>query len=124
MKYAVAALEQASALGMLQTVATYDEGITDLFQASAWRVPQAWMARLERASAQLGGLRAAEGGTEPLTDRERDVLRFLPSRLTVQEIADELCISRNTLKFHLKVVYRKLGVGSRAEASEIARRLN
>ncbi|MCZ7536266.1 MAG: helix-turn-helix transcriptional regulator [Acidimicrobiia bacterium] len=61
--------------------------------------------------------------SEPLTRRERDVLRFLPSRLTVREIADELFISGNTLKFHLKLIYRKLGVSSRAEAAEIARRM-
>ena len=61
-------------------------------------------------------------GIEPLTERERDVLRFLPSRLTLQEIANELYISMNTLKFHLKVIYRKLGVSSRAEAAEVARR--
>jgi LuxR family maltose regulon positive regulatory protein len=60
---------------------------------------------------------------EPLTDRERDVLRFLPSRLTVREIADELYVSVNTLKFHLKVIYRKLGVTSRAEAAAKARQL-
>ena len=59
--------------------------------------------------------------SEALTDRERDVLRFLPSRLTLPEIADELFISVNTLKFHLKLIYRKLGVNSRAEAAEIAR---
>jgi LuxR family maltose regulon positive regulatory protein len=58
---------------------------------------------------------------EPLTQRERDVLRFLPSRLTLKEIADELYVSVNTLKFHLKVIYRKLGVNSRSEAAEIAR---
>ena len=32
-------------------------------------------------------------------------------------------MSVNTLKFHLKVIYRKLGVGSRAEAAELARRM-
>jgi len=51
------------------------------------------------------------------------VVRFLPSRLTLQEIANELYISMNTLKFHLKVIYRKLGVSSRAEAAEVARQL-
>ena len=49
------------------------------------------------------------------------MLRFLPSRLTVREIADELYVSVNTLKFHLRVIYRKLGVNSRAEAAEVAR---
>ena len=51
------------------------------------------------------------------------MLRFLPSRLTVREIADELYVSVNTLKFHLKVIYRKLGVTSRAEAAAKARQL-
>jgi LuxR family maltose regulon positive regulatory protein len=60
---------------------------------------------------------------EPLTERELDVLRFLPSRLTIREIAAELYVSVNTLKFHLRMIYRKLGVGSRAEAAEYARRL-
>lgn len=123
MKYAVTAMEQASSLGMLQTVAAYDTGITDLLEASAWRVSQGWMNRLEQATAALGELEDLPRGYESLTERERDVLRFLPSRLTVQEIADQLYISRNTLKFHLKVIYRKLGVGSRVEASEIARQL-
>ena len=47
---------------------------------------------------------------------------MLPSRLTLREIAGELFISVNTLKFHLRVIYRKLGVRSRAEAAEVARR--
>jgi LuxR family maltose regulon positive regulatory protein len=41
----------------------------------------------------------------------------------VREIADELYLSVNTVKFHLKVIYRKLGVTSRPEAAEKARRL-
>jgi LuxR family maltose regulon positive regulatory protein len=58
---------------------------------------------------------------ERLTERELEVLRILPSRLTLKEIAGELSISVNTLKFHLRVIYRKLGVGSRGEASVLAR---
>ena len=58
---------------------------------------------------------------EHLTERERDVLRLLPSRLTLREIASELYVSVNTLKFHLRVIYRKLGVNSREEASALAR---
>jgi LuxR family maltose regulon positive regulatory protein len=60
---------------------------------------------------------------EPLTSRERAVLRFLPSRLTIPEIAAELYVSHNTLKFHLRTIYRKLGVNSRTEAVEAARKL-
>lgn len=53
---------------------------------------------------------------EELTERERVVLDYLPSHLSQQEMADRLYISLNTLKTHLKALYRKLGVSSRSEA--------
>lgn len=53
---------------------------------------------------------------EPLSDREVTVLRYLSSRLTYQEIAAALYVSLNTLKSHVRAVYRKLGVASRSEA--------
>ncbi len=58
-----------------------------------------------------------------LTERELSVLRFLPSRLTNAEIASECLMSVNTVKTHLKSVYAKLGVSSRASAVERARLL-
>jgi LuxR family maltose regulon positive regulatory protein len=60
---------------------------------------------------------------EPLSEREVEVLRYLASRLTNAEIAAELFISVNTLKSHVKAVYRKLGVSTRAEAVGVARRI-
>lgn len=60
---------------------------------------------------------------EPLSERETTVLRYLASRLTNQEIAAALFVSLNTMKSHLRNVYRKLGVTSRAEAVEAGRRL-
>ena len=53
---------------------------------------------------------------EPLTDRELTVLAMLPTLMSNAEIADELYVSVNTVKAHLKSLYRKLGVGSRREA--------
>ena len=50
---------------------------------------------------------------EPLTDRELEVLGFLPSRLTNAQIADQLCVSVNTVKHHTKSIYRKLGADGR-----------
>jgi LuxR family maltose regulon positive regulatory protein len=58
-----------------------------------------------------------------LTERERDVLRFLPTRLTTGEIASECFMSLNTVKAHLKKIYGKLGVHNRADAVARARLL-
>ena len=123
MKCASAAVELASGDGLLQTVASEGAEVIELVEQAAWRAPAEWLDRLRRSTAEARA-RAAPAGPgliEPLTERERDVLRFLPSRLTVREIADELYVSVNTLKFHLRVIYRKLGVNSRAEAAEVAR---
>ncbi|MBO0835963.1 MAG: hypothetical protein J2P28_10645, partial [Actinobacteria bacterium] len=58
-----------------------------------------------------------------LTDSELAVLRFLPSHMTNQEIAEALFLSINTIKTHLGSVYRKLGVANRRQAIAQARRL-
>jgi DNA-binding CsgD family transcriptional regulator len=124
-KCATDALDLAAANELLQTVASEGPEALELVERGAWRAPEQWLERLRRVSA-AGADRPPSGRlnlVEQLTDRERDVLRFLPSRLTVREIADELYVSVNTLKFHLKVIYRKLGVTSRAEAAAKARQL-
>jgi LuxR family maltose regulon positive regulatory protein len=58
---------------------------------------------------------------EPLTDRERELLGYLPSHLHLREIASNMYVSLNTVKTHLKNIYRKLGAVSRSEAVAIAR---
>jgi len=58
-----------------------------------------------------------------LTERELLVLRFLPSHLTNAEIGRECLMSVNTVKAHLKNIYAKLGVSTRAETVERARLL-
>jgi LuxR family transcriptional regulator, maltose regulon positive regulatory protein len=60
---------------------------------------------------------------EPLSDRERTVLRYLASHLTCTEIARELYLSVNTVRSHVKAIYRKLGVNSRAQAVDRGRAL-
>ncbi len=118
------AVERASSLGLLQTVACEGAEIVVLAERAGYRAPAQWMDRLRRAAVPAG--RAVVADDDPvasLTGRERDVLRLLAGRLTVREIAAELYVSPNTLKFHLKTIYRKLGVGSRAEAADIARRM-
>jgi LuxR family maltose regulon positive regulatory protein len=58
---------------------------------------------------------------EPLTARELELLTHLPSLLTAEEIAASLYVSVNTVKTHLRGIYRKLGVNSRREAITLAR---
>lgn len=51
-----------------------------------------------------------------LTARERDLFAALAEGMTNSEIAKHLGVSANTVKFHLKNLYGKLGVGNRAQA--------
>jgi LuxR family maltose regulon positive regulatory protein len=53
------------------------------------------------------------GLVDPLTDREIEILSYLPSRLTNTELADHLYVSVNTIKTHTAHIYRKLGVANR-----------
>ena len=60
----------------------------------------------------------------PLSDREREVLERLSGMLSTAEIAAEMYISVNTVKTHLKSIYRKLAANHRGEAVRRARKLN
>jgi LuxR family transcriptional regulator, maltose regulon positive regulatory protein len=62
-------------------------------------------------------------GLAQLTDSETRVLRYLPTHLTVHDIANELFLSVNTVNTHRRHVYAKLGVHSRHEAVDRARAL-
>ena len=57
---------------------------------------------------------------EPLSDREFEVLNLAISNKNNQEIADTIFISVNTVKYHLKNIYTKLGVSDRKEALKYA----
>jgi LuxR family maltose regulon positive regulatory protein len=59
----------------------------------------------------------------PLSEKERMILRYLPTLMSNQEIAGELFVSVNTVKTHLKSIYRKLGASHRREAVLRAREL-
>jgi LuxR family transcriptional regulator, maltose regulon positive regulatory protein len=60
---------------------------------------------------------------DPLTEWEQTVLRYLASALPLAEIAAELYVSPNTIKTHIKSIYRKLGAAGRRDAVNRARRL-
>jgi len=73
----------------------------------------------ERAARQPAGR-----GADRLSDRELAVLSYLPTMLTTAEIAAELYVSVNTVKTHLKSIYRKLDVARRRDAVHRARALH
>ncbi len=60
----------------------------------------------------------------PLSGREIEVLERLSGMLSTAEIATEMYISVNTVKTHLKSIYRKLSASHRGEAVRRARKLN
>ena len=60
---------------------------------------------------------------EPLTEREQEVLRHVAHMLSTAEVAGVMYISTNTVKTHLKSIFRKLATGHRGEAVRRAREL-
>ncbi len=54
--------------------------------------------------------------SEHLTDRETEVLGLLVKGMRNKEIAEQLVISERTVKFHVGIIFQKLGVSNRAEA--------
>jgi LuxR family maltose regulon positive regulatory protein len=72
-----------------------------------------WLAGEQRAAAART---RQEGLIEPLTDRELAILQLLPAPSSLRELAAELFVTPNTLKTHLRAIYRKLGAESREAA--------
>lgn len=65
----------------------------------------------------------AEGLIEPLTERELEVLRLLAEGLTYAQMAERLVVSVNTVRYHVKGVYGKLGAEKQTQAVERGREL-
>ncbi|MGW3323137.1 LuxR C-terminal-related transcriptional regulator [Streptomyces virginiae] len=92
-------------------------------RSHGWLIPRA-PARTARASGAAGTARTARTPradgrppvVETLSARETEVLGKAAELLSTEEIATELYVSANTVKTHLKSIYRKLGVTRRSEA--------
>jgi two-component system response regulator DesR len=86
--------------------------VRDLADGRVYLSPQAYEA--------LAQATRAEGGEQPLSEREIEILRLAKRGLRNPQIAQALHISAGTVRNHLSAVYRKLGVHSRHEALQIA----
>jgi LuxR family maltose regulon positive regulatory protein len=113
----------AAPVGLLQTVASEGSEVVEWSEHAAWIAVDVWTESLRRLAATTGALHAAAPPSRyrELSERERQVMRALASRLTQREIADHLGVSTNTIKYHVKAIYRKLGVVSRADAVSLVR---
>ncbi len=128
---ALASLEEALRLAEPEGYARtfLDEGapMALLLTATADRgSPSSYVLKLQAATvgtASEGSNRAAAAMVEPLSNRERDVLRLLGTDLSGPEIARQLVVSLNTVRSHTKNLYVKLGVNNRRAAVRRAHEL-
>jgi LuxR family maltose regulon positive regulatory protein len=108
-----AALVRAEPLDALRPFALAGQGLRVLLvdQLGGARDPAAFAYRCLAARQ-----RVQQPRTPPLSARERDVLAQLVSLSNLGEIADDLAVSVNTIKSHVRAIYGKLGVNSRRTA--------
>jgi DNA-binding NarL/FixJ family response regulator len=78
--------------------------------------------------ARIDAARQASGKATPgrkqavlLTEREQDVLTLIASGMSYAQIARDLFVTQSTVGYHLSNIYRKAGVGSRHELTELVR---
>ena len=89
-----------------------------LAEARAAAEPLGMKLLLRRIADLEGG--SAEASPRGLTSRELEVLRLIAGGATNKEIGYQLGIADKTTEAHVRNLYRKIGVGSRAEATELA----
>ncbi len=77
--------------------------------------------RLGRVERRLAGHPPDVPPAGLLTERETAVLGLLGGSLSLREIGQELYVSQNTVKTHIRAIYRKLGVSTRHDAIAAAR---
>ena len=119
------ALEIGARVGAKETFLRQDSSMLNLIIRIAGEKPTVYLedlasritARLKSRSENLVGLTAA------LTKRELEILRHLATGKPISSIGTTLHISQNTMKTHLKNIYRKIGAGGRDEAVAKARNL-
>lgn len=97
-------------------VSKIDIIIRDLMDGEIYLSPQAHLA--------LAKATRAEGQTQPLTEREAEILRLAKRGLPNPQIARSLHISPGTVRNYLSSIYRKLDVHSRHEALQVAEERN
>jgi len=116
------ALKEAANVGAIETFLRQSNDLGNLIIKIASENPTVYNEEL--ASAMAKRIRDRESqmqeGRPTLTKRELEILRQLSTGRTLTVIASELHISQNTMKTHLKNLYRKMGAEGRKDAVEKA----
>ncbi len=110
---------QAGALGYMLKDAppeTLIQAIHDVYRGETVLHPIVARKVVQR----LGKASAAPPAADPLTSRERDVLKGIVQGLTNRQIADLLVVSERTVRFHVSNVLAKLGLENRVQAARYA----
>ena len=119
---AVTGAIKAGAIGYLLKTTDADELCEAIKAAAAGQVrlaPEA-AARLIR---EVRTPENPEALTEPLTEREAEVLKLIARGMANKQIAREMFVAISTIKTHVNNLYRKLGVSSRTQAALYAARV-
>jgi LuxR family maltose regulon positive regulatory protein len=119
-----AAVDMGRAEGYVTAFVEQASDLLPLLQRIAGRFPDAYLSRLVahgEAATTTPPLGLPYATLQQLSAREREILAHLPSHRSQREIAAEMYVSLNTVKTHIRAVYRKLGVRSRSDAVRLAR---
>lgn len=120
------AVRSGEPLGLVRTFLDQGSALCRLFPELALESSDRALGRIAALAAQelaQAPAPAAEAPIEQLTSRELAVLRMLPLRLSNREMASQMYISINTLKTHVRSIYRKLDVPHRSAAVRRAKAL-
>ena len=102
---------------LIRKIMTTIEGATPISPQAATHLLQAYtQGRLPHDENEVSEI-------EPLTEREREILKLFERGLSYRETAEALDIKENTIRTHVKAIYSKLNVSSRSEAIFEARQL-
>ena len=120
-------LAEAGALGLERSAnvggaAARQKGRTDSLRRVPAHYPRKLMSVLDQNAA--GATPSAAGLSEPLSERELEVLRLIASGKSNRQISSELFVSVGTVKTHINNLYRKIDAHSRTQALARARELN
>lgn len=119
----VSILRRVSQTGYIRLFADHYHGSLELLteavrtcQATAEPLSYDFLRSLSQALGQPGALIHYD-----FSDREQEVLYYLAQDMTQQSIAETLSISKNTVKFHIKNIYKKIGAENKRDARAVIR---